>query len=564
MKILKKLWYIAIITIIIITLSTNVFATDLKTTLNVIESASETKYLENDQGYISKTIVDSNSDTGEVTIELKLSNTKKETTTSGDTEIILVIDNSKSMDYKTADGQTRKSILLNSARTLVNDILGSSKHVKIGIVRFAGKYGNSGIMNLYPCVSTITKPTSSKEDVLQGLTTLKNKSTEPNTNIQEGLIQAENSFSKNAGNKVIILLTDGIPTEDHENNLATTTEKLEIVLANTKNEIINIKNQSINLISLMTGVNSNDIDDKGNVITTTEYDIQAIETIFGTEANPTYGKFYNVKTTDLAQVIENDISNDLHDILNSPLNTVKIVDYFPNDITDNFDFSYVGNPSKGSVSASIDSSTNTIEWDIGTLNGNEVATLRYKLKIKDMKNENLLNKTIATNEKVVLTYKDIDNMDYTVTLSSSPKIRLSELKEELTATVSYNPTTETVGSVKATIRTNKRVNPVNGWLLSDDGMTLTKMYSTNTTELVHLVDLDGMTKDVTVSINNIKTINVNTNTNTNNNNNNTNNRDDKFMLPQTGIDNKIIIAVIVVSILSIFAFIKIKLYKDIK
>lgn len=564
MKILKKLWYIAIITIIIITLSTNVFATDLKTTLNVIESASETKYLENDQGYISKTIVDSNSDTGEVTIELKLSNTKKETTTSGDTEIILVIDNSKSMDYKTADGQTRKSILLNSAKTLVNDILGSSKHVKIGIVRFAGKYGNSGIMNLYPCVSTITKPTSSKEDVLQGLTTLKNKSTEPNTNIQEGLIQAENSFSKNAGNKVIILLTDGIPTEDHENNLATTTEKLEIVLANTKNEIINIKNQSINLISLMTGVNSNDIDDKGNVITTTEYDIQAIETIFGTEANPTYGKFYNVKTTDLAQVIENDISNDLHDILNSPLNTVKIVDYFPNDITDNFDFSYVGNPSKGSVSASIDSSTNTIEWDIGTLNGNEVATLRYKLKIKDMKNENLLNKTIATNEKVVLTYKDIDNMDYTVTLSSSPKIRLSELKEELTATVSYNPTTETVGSVKATIRTNKRVNPVNGWLLSDDGMTLTKMYSTNTTELVHLVDLDGMTKDVTVSINNIKTINVNTNTNTNNNNNNTNNRDDKFMLPQTGIDNKIIIAVIVVSILSIFAFIKIKLYKDIK
>ena len=360
------------------------------------------------------------------------------------------------------------------------------------------------------------------------------------------------------------MLTDGIPTEDHENNLATTTEKLEIVLANTKNEIINIKNQSINLISLMTGVNSNDIDDKGNVITTTEYDIQAIETIFGTEANPTYGKFYNVKTTDLAQVIENDISNDLHDILNSPLNTVKIVDYFPNDITDNFDFSYVGNPSKGSVSASIDSSTNTIEWDIGTLNGNEVATLRYKLKIKDMKNENLLNKTIATNEKVVLTYKDIDNMDYTVTLSSSPKIRLSELKEELTATVSYNPTTETVGSVKATIRTNKRVNPVNGWLLSDDGMTLTKMYSTNTTELVHLVDLDGMTKDVTVSINNIKTINVNTNTNTNNNNNNTNNRDDKFMLPQTGIDNKIIIAVIVVSILSIFAFIKIKLYKDIK
>lgn len=559
MKILKKIWCVAIVAIIVITLSTSVLAIDLKTTLNVVESASETKYLENDQGYISKTIVDSDSDTGEVTIELKLSNTKKETTTSGDTEIILVIDNSGSMDYKTADGQTRKSILLNSSKILVNDILSSSEHVKIGLVRFGGVTGMLGIPTN---ISLITRPTSVKEDVLNGLTILENRSTDGGTNIQKGLITAENSFSKTAGNKVIILLTDGVPTEDA--TLHTSYNHPELVIPNTKNELINIKNQSINLISLMTGVNSNDIDDKGNVITTTEDDIQAIETIFGTEANPTYGKFYNVKTTDLAQVIENDISNDLHDILNSPLNTVKIVDYFPNDITDNFDFSYVGNPSKGSVSASIDSSTNTIEWDIGTLNGNEVATLRYKLKIKDMKNENLLNKTIATNEKVVLTYKDIDNMDYTVTLSSSPKIRLSELKEELTATVNYNPTTETVGSVTATIRTNKIVNPVDGWLLSNDGMTLTKMYSTNTTELVHLVDLDGMTKDVTVSINNIKTINVNTNTNTNNNNNNTNNRDDKFMLPQTGIDNKIIIAVIVVSILSIFAFIKIKLYKDIK
>lgn len=137
MKILKKIWCVAIVAIIVITLSTSVLATDLKTTLNVVESASETKELENNQGYVSKTIVDSNSDTGEVTIELKLSNTKPETNTSGDTEIILVIDNSLSMDYKTADGRTRKSIVLNSAKTLVNSIFDSSKNVKIGIVRFA-------------------------------------------------------------------------------------------------------------------------------------------------------------------------------------------------------------------------------------------------------------------------------------------------------------------------------------------------------------------------------------------------------------------------------------------
>ena len=37
--------------------------------LNIVQKASETKYLENDQGYISKTIVDSDSEKGEVTVE---------------------------------------------------------------------------------------------------------------------------------------------------------------------------------------------------------------------------------------------------------------------------------------------------------------------------------------------------------------------------------------------------------------------------------------------------------------------------------------------------------------
>ena len=64
-----------------------------------------------------------------------------------------------------------------------------------------------------------------------------------------------------------------------------------------------------------------------------------------------------------------------------------------------------------------------------------------------MKNEQLLNKTISTNEKVVLTYKDTNSKDYTLILSSSPKIQLSELKEELNTTVNSNQSTETVNNV---------------------------------------------------------------------------------------------------------------------
>lgn len=77
-KYLNKITCISLILFMLLGICSNVFAADVKTSLDVIQEASETKYLDNDQGNISKTIVDSNSETGEVTIELKLSNTKKE------------------------------------------------------------------------------------------------------------------------------------------------------------------------------------------------------------------------------------------------------------------------------------------------------------------------------------------------------------------------------------------------------------------------------------------------------------------------------------------------------
>lgn len=435
---LKKIFIILILLMIVMCESVN--AEELKTSLDIIQKASETKYLENDQGYISKTIVDSNASTGEVTIELKLSNTKKEISKSNETEIVLVIDNSNSMQFKTAEGKTRKSILLDSAKNLVNTIFDTSNNVKMGVVKFCGE---TGLWSLY-AASVITKSTSQREDIIAGLTTIENKSTESGTNIQKGLIKAEELFSESNGNKVIILLTDGCPNEDGEKNnvadsqMVMSNEKYNTILSNTKNELINIDKKGIRLISLMTGVNSNDVDENGNVITSTEDDLQAIKTIFGTEDNPTAGKFYNTKTADISQVIQNDITKDVQEILNTPLNTVKVTDYFPEDIAKNFEFSYVGNPSIGTVSDSIDSESKTITWDIGTLKGNEVATLKYKLKIKDMKNEQLLNKTISTNEKVVLTYKDTDLKDYELILSSSPKIQLSEVKGGLTSTSNKN------------------------------------------------------------------------------------------------------------------------------
>lgn len=81
----------------------------------------------------------------------------------------------------------------------------------------------------------------------------------------------------------------------------------------------------------------------------------------------------------------------------------------------------------------------------------------------------------------------------------------SDSVTELTATVSYNPTETTTGTVTAIIKTNKKVNKVEGWTISDDGKTLTKTYSKNQTDTVTLEDEDGKKKNVEVQVSNITT-----------------------------------------------------------
>lgn len=558
---LKKIFIMFITITLLVGICGSVNATELKTTLDVIQQASETKYLENDQGYISKTIVDSNAETGEVTIELKLSNTAKEVETSTETEIFLVIDNSFSMDYAVTEETTRRELLILAMRNFVNQIYTQSSNVKVGLVRFAGKdtWNSSYSPTLKNATNLMCNLTKDKDTMLSAITAFENLETkqtasnnshcESSTNIAAGIKKANDNFSENCNNKIIILLTDGLPTQDL--TFSTTSDNATIY-GNTKNTLLEIGNSGTYIISMMTGTSTQDEEEHENA--------QAdIESIFGTESNPTTGAFYNIADTNIENVVSEDIFANVMEKVQNPINTVKIVDYFPEDITENFEFSYVGNASTGTVSEGIDEETKTISWDIGTLKGDEVATLKYKLKIKDMNNTELLNKTIATNEKVVLTYKDTESKDYTVELTSSPKIQLSEVKEELTATVTYDPTSNTTGKVTATIKTNKKVNEVEGWALSEDGMTLTKEYSTNATETVHLVDIDNMTKDVVVKITNIvkeepkqpEELPKDDTTATG-------------KLPQTGVSATIIISLMAVTVISIIIYKKYNTYKDIK
>ena len=428
---LKRFFIILISVALMMGICVNVNATELKTSFDVIQKASETKYLENDQGYISKTIVDSNSDTGEVTIELKLSNTAKEVEKTADTEIFLVIDNSLSMDHAITEQLTRREVLISAMRTFVNKIYAQSSKVKVGLVRFASKHswnstnsptltnGTNLMCSLTKDKSTMLSAITAFENLETKQTATNNSHCEAGTNIAAGIKKANDNFSAECTNKIIVLLTDGLPTQDLTFD---NTSNKSTIYQNTKNTLLEIGNSGTYIISMMTGISSQDVEDGENV--------QAgVESIFGTETNPTIGTLYNVLDANIEEVVSNKIYANVMEKVQNPINSVKIVDYFPEDITDNFEFSYVGNPSIGTTTEKIDPESKTITWDVGTLKGDEVATLKYKLKIKDMKNSELLNKTIETNEKVVLTYKDTEAKDYTVTLTSSPKVQLTEIKE---------------------------------------------------------------------------------------------------------------------------------------
>ena len=55
----------------------------------------------------------------------------------------------------------------------------------------------------------------------------------------------------------------------------------------------------------------------------------------------------------------------------------------------------------------------------------------------------------------------------------------------------YNPTTPTNGSVEVTIRVNEKILPVEGWILSEDGMAISRVFEENVNGNVTISDLAG-------------------------------------------------------------------------
>lgn len=142
---------------------------------------------------------------------------------------------------------------------------------------------------------------------------------------------------------------------------------------------------------------------------------------------------YNIENT-----IVNDIYEDLIVRTDNTLKNIVIKDYFPQEIIDNFDFEYVASPNIGTVSEEIDTSDNSITWNIELLSEGEIATLSYKLTLKTDYNKEIIDKILPTNTKVEITGEN-NNKKITQTSNESPTIRVKyEEQEEIIVNIVDN------------------------------------------------------------------------------------------------------------------------------
>lgn len=436
---MKKLFAIATIILLIISMATSVFA--VTTTMEIVEDNICTIKL-NDSSSFEKKIVDSYLTNHQVTLQLKISNNSEVIIPSG--ELMLVIDSSNSMDTVVSGTTTRKDLVLDSANKLVESLLeANSTSLKIGVVTF------STSSEVDPDTGFVNPGTANDAqkvcDFSNNLTTLQSKisaieGTGQYTNLDSGLKLAKSCFTSDDNNKYMIVLTDGLPNIAIGYNDLVSYEGLTNVITETKSTLNSLN--GINVITMLTGIDNEEATFRTDGTNTYTYG-QVIQEVFGTETNPTIGKFYKISDDEIEQTITNNIYRDLLPIAHS-LKDITVVDYFPQYIVDNFEMTYVDGIDVSNVSANIDPDTNSITWTLSELAPGKTAIIQYNLTLKDTFDETIIGKILDTNEKVDINYKDFDGTTQTKTSDVTPKIKLiAEQKPPVDNTIAPDPLPQT-------------------------------------------------------------------------------------------------------------------------
>lgn len=412
---MKKSKILFILFLLITLISTISSASYSNVTMSVVEEPVCTINFGNSSTF-TKQLISKNLNSKEVTLQLQVKNNEVAAKPTG--EVMVVIDNSKSMLEKVTDTQTREDLVINSAKTLITNLLKDNTKLKIGVVSFSTNtdISKEGTAEDAKLISDLTNDSTS---LLKSISNIEYDG--PRTNLESGITLAKKYFTKDtdSSHKYLIVLTDGVP------NVAINYDKnyySDDVITKTKTALTSLSGSVDNVYVMLTGISD------GKVVaspSTKTYD-QIISEVFGTTEKPTVGKFYYVTDEDIEKTVTA-IYNALLPV-EKTFKDIKIVDYFPKEIIDNFSFAYVSKANIGTISTAIDKTTNSITWTIPELKFGETATVQYKLKLKEDFNEEIVDKVLNTNTKVDLSYTDSANKTDSKTSNVTPKLKLEEPK----------------------------------------------------------------------------------------------------------------------------------------
>lgn len=353
-------------------------------------------------------------------------------------EVVLLIDLSYSMrnPNNAVDGVTRKKLVLDATSNLVDKLYTSKSDIDVGIVKFSTDPNNEGSMNDAQIVQELS---SDKTLVKNKISSLYSDDADmgDRTDIEAGLKVSETLFNQDSDKKkFMVLLTDGLPNTV-SNGISS--EYSDATLNPTVTELASLEGKGINLTSLLIGVTNDNY--VNPVITPQSYTFaqnvtyeQLANHIFGTASNPKYGPVYYVNTAGVTEAISNSIFKDLvpdshtievDDTETYKLTDIVIKDYFPDYIYNNFDFSLLTRPSKGTVTETVDTTDKSITWTIPELAPKESTTFTYRLTLKDNVDVSILDMDLKTNKDVTIDYKEGGNQKQQVHNDKSPVVKLT-------------------------------------------------------------------------------------------------------------------------------------------
>ena len=409
---MKKIFFVSILLILVLFANISLASYDT-VTMTVVEEPVCTIELGENSSF-EKRLIEKNLNNKEVTLQLQVTNNEIASQQSG--EIMLVIDNSDSMNDIVEGTTTRKDVVIEAANTLVNAILEQNSNIQIGVVSFSTNEDVS-LEGTIQDASLVSDLSSDAQALTSSISSI--QASGPRTDLDAGLTLASQYFTEENNDKYVIILTDGVP------NVAIDYDKVyysDDVINKTRESLLSLGNSGYNVFTMLTGISNED--DIPATLEDKTYG-QIIEEIFGTEENPTIGNFYYVSDDEIIETVTNDIYLNLIPV-EQVLNNITITDYFPQEIIDNFEFAYVSEANIGTISAEVDPETNSITWTIPELRYGETAVVQYTLKLKQDFDSSIVGQILDTNERVDITYTDLNGEEQNETSDITPKLRLTE------------------------------------------------------------------------------------------------------------------------------------------